>query len=339
MSQGEPTVAVGPSTAVEGSSGEYSLYISSDSDDEEEDTPPAAVNFAQPQAPPPSAKRHKQDTRTTTSTTVFTCGQCGQEFNYINMLKLHRRECFPDPVPNMPEIDNDRVHRFLAAESLNGASRYYRFTPSNPPVQPIDFITSIRPEIEDTVDQLNRGSSECKIHPVIMLRLLQVDPKEGNVIRTEMQAFSRPATAINTDSFVDNMLNDLIRAIEQFIKNGSNWIVETVKWFDLRVVRYHSAPDCRGRRFVNLPPKLRRKKACVNVDNLNGSDCFKYAVLSILHHDEVRKDYRFRPWAYARWANELNFGDLTFPITAGDIPRFEKLVSIFIVLFCYITYI
>ena len=156
------------------------------------------------------------------------------------------------------------------------------------------------------------------------LRIVQVDPKEGNIIRSELQAFSLPAGTVNTDSFLDNMLNDLIRSIEQFIKNGSNWIVESVEWFDLRVVRYHSAPNTRGHRFIDLPPCLKGKQACVNVDNQDRNDCFKYAVLSILHYNEITQN-RHRVTTYKQWENELKFDGITFPITAGDIPRFERL--------------
>jgi len=160
----------------------------------------------------------------------------------------------------------------------------------------------------------------------LAVRILQIDPSEGDIIRAEQQLFSLPAESVNSDTFYDHAIQALLRLIEEFIQNGSNWVIETVEWFDLRVTRYHSVPNKRGKCFVQLPPRLKDKHAVVNVNNGPQSDCFKYAVLSVLHYDEVQCN-RDRPSSYAKWVNELNFSGLTFPINASDIPQFEKMVS------------
>ena len=255
----------------------------------------------------------------------YKCGQCNQVFHVINDLMSHREGCFPDTIPEIEEFENEIVHRYQASQALNGTTRYIRFTPINPPVQPLDFLTSIREQIENAVDSLLNGCVECKVQPVLALRIIQIDPIESDILRSERQLFSLPAEVINNDTFFDYILNGLMLLIDEFVQNGSNWLIESVEWFDLRITRYHSVPYKRGHRFINLPPTLKAKKACVNVDNGGASDCFKYAVLSVLHYNDVRADYRHRTWAYKEWIDELNFTGLSFPITASDIPRFEKL--------------
>ena len=292
------------------------IYISDDEDpiliiseDEEEEVTISEENI------------HKQ---VAAKSKEFKCGQCGDVFRLLSDLITHRQNCYPDQLPTMQEYSNDIVRRHTASTAMNGAVRYIRFTPVNPPVQPIDFLNSIRAQIEDTIDTLLNGCTECKVHPVMALRILQIDPVEGDILRSEQQLFSLPAEVINSDTFFDYVLSGLLKIIEEFIQNGSNWIIETVEFFDLRVTQYHSVPHKRGHGFFQLPNRLKLKQAVINVDNGPSNDnCFLYAILSVLHYDDVPINRR-RPSAYTKWIGELNFEGLTMPMTAAQIPRFER---------------
>ena len=65
-------------------------------------------------------------------------------------------------------------------------------------------------------------------------------------------------------------------------------------------------------------------KSVINVNC--DSNCFKYALLSILHFDEIKKD-RQRTSKYEQWENELNFGDVNVEEVniSSDVSKVELL--------------
>lgn len=252
------------------------------------------------------------------------CHQCDKIFEEINQLMEHRENCYPHGIPFIRDYINDNLRRYTAQSAFRGAARYIRFEPINPPILPLDFFSIIQPQIEEVLTTLLNGCQECKVQAVLQLRIHQVDPATGEITRREDIYFSTYADHVSNEHFIDNMQSDLLRKIDIFIQNGSNWIVVTVIFFDLRITKYFSIPYRRGNCYTPSPLQLKRKRAVVNVNNGNANNCFLYAVLSILHYNDITRD-RHRSSKYSQWIDELNFGDLSFPIRARDIPKFEKL--------------
>ena len=83
-----------------------------------------------------------------------------------------------------------------------------------------------------------------------------------------------------------------------------------------------------GRGIFTLPPKLAKKrKVIVNVDTT--SECFKYAILSKLHYNDVPSEQRTNKEAYREWEGELDFGDIDADqVSINDIATIEKLNNI-----------
>ena len=79
--------------------------------------------------------------------------------------------------------------------------------------------------------------------------------------------------------------------------------------------------DQAGRDHFTLPSKLKATNAVINVDA--EGECFKYALLSILHYNDLRKHQRPRKNSYRQWEGELKEveGDA---IRIGDIPNIER---------------
>ena len=80
-----------------------------------------------------------------------------------------------------------------------------------------------------------------------------------------------------------------------------------------------------GQGVFTLPPRLAKKRqAIVNVDAT--SECFKYALLSVLHYDDVSDQQRQNIDSYREWEGELDFGELDVDnIRISDIPTVERL--------------
>ena len=78
----------------------------------------------------------------------------------------------------------------------------------------------------------------------------------------------------------------------------------------------------KGMGYFDLPQPIKAKRAVINVQNKDNR-CFEYAILSDLHHNEI-KDSHQRPSKYTKYAGELDFTGIEFPVSPKDIGKFEK---------------
>ena len=78
----------------------------------------------------------------------------------------------------------------------------------------------------------------------------------------------------------------------------------------------------KGAGCVDLPQKVKAKKAIINVKNKDNR-CFEYAILSALHHKEIKEKHE-RPPKYKEYLGKLYFTDIEFQVSLKDIDKFEK---------------
>lgn len=108
--------------------------------------------------------------------------------------------------------------------------------------------------------------------------------------------------------------------IEDMQINGSGWKLSAI--IELAVFN-NSYEPLRGSSYMKLDFNIGNRGAVINVKN-NDEMCFKWAVLSRLHDEEVPRNKQ-RVSAYMRWQHELNFNGIHFPVSVLQINRFERL--------------
>jgi ssDNA-binding Zn-finger/Zn-ribbon topoisomerase 1 len=139
---------------------------------------------------------------------------------------------------------------------------------------------------------------------------------------------SSPATeVVDYESWINFHIQGLKLNIDKFNERDSGLIFDGIEsaLFKISLLGNHS-----GRGSFKLPKNLKNKTAVINVDC--ESQCFKYAVLSILHYNDINAN-RNRTYSYRQWENELNFDDCNSDdMKIKDIEKFEKLNNIKIVL-------
>ena len=64
------------------------------------------------------------------------------------------------------------------------------------------------------------------------------------------------------------------------------------------------------------------KKAVINPQNKDG-DCFEWALIAALHHEEIKKDHQ-RISRLRLYENQYNWKGLEFPVSIKKIDEFEK---------------
>ena len=158
----------------------------------------------------------------------------------------------------------------------------------------------------------------------VCVNFVQIDQATGEVVRRSERHIPSRRSENVVDLFewyerhVDRIANTLNKCVN---KDGSDWQIEGLKFVLLKV---SLSDTLNGRGTFKLPSKLAKKNAVVNVQC--EEKCFLYAVLSVLHYDDISQ-HRYRPSKYNRWLNDLKFADLNVNNmnVQRDIPKFERL--------------
>ena len=256
------------------------------------------------------------------------CPNCRRVFRarfYFNRHVANCRRTQPRRIdlPELPPRHNARIRSEVYQSALRGCCKSVRFTRTaqSSAMLPNEFFAEARPLISNWTNSLGEQASEYKVQPVLCVRAIKVNGA-GETTHEDKPIFSARALSL-IESDIDDVVANLLSKVEAFIRNGSNWVVDDVLYFDLRITKFHSAPNVRGHGAFPLPQRLAQKHAVVNVDNLGAADCFKYAILSVLHYDDV-PIHRQRKAKYQPWENELHLDGITWPMTAIQLDRFHR---------------
>ena len=197
----------------------------------------------------------------------------------------------------------------------------------------------------DIIEKLLHAASSdsIKIQFKILIKFTKYSLSEENgeeriVEKVQEEWISIPNIAVTKP---DDLINDTVQItflalIEKYLKNGSGWTIDCILMTEWTIVKYNRITyyhglGARGKKHNKpkrhkLPADLRivmKSKGIINVDNKNGDDCFKWAVLSILFYKEnIVK--RTRMSSYEKWKDELCFDGCKFPMTIPQIKIFEN---------------
>ena len=87
-------------------------------------------------------------------------------------------------------------------------------------------------------------------------------------------------------------------------------------------INFHKLALTRGSSYTELPEWIKSKKAVINAQNKD-EECFKWAVITALHHEEIKKGHqrisRLRPYE-----KQYNWNGLEFPVSIKKIDKLEK---------------
>ena len=123
-------------------------------------------------------------------------------------------------------------------------------------------------------------------------------------------------------------MDTISQKVDEFMKMGSNWVLEGVERLILKCAKYDPAA---GASFLELPDEINKKHCCINIKNKD-EKCFQYSVLCGLYHLEIKKDLQ-RVTKYEPYKNILKFDNIEFPVKIDDVSLFETLNNIAINVF------
>lgn len=178
------------------------------------------------------------------------------------------------------------------------------------PLTITNFYETNLEQLDETLNQhINDESAEWKLNPMLVLQIRRGE-EERRIVHFCLKAL--PAK----DVHIVKQLEKLEQRLQEYQQRGSGWSLSRVVRLEWLFVQYNSLSTHTGHgRLQTLPTALANKKAVINVTDAPENECFKYAVLSALHHSHVR--HKQRASSYRTWENDIRFHGITFPFTLG----------------------
>ena len=242
-------------------------------------------------------------------------------------MKRLQAEDFSDCPAKRPRIEPDFE---LSKTVPKGFLRTYKYTPDlcGGVTAVFNFsLEQIRTIMEEELDK-----HQYKVCLVFHVQLMKNNP--SGLAKTTEAYFRSDVMTILSAHAIDEAMQKAFAAIEKRIekwtREGSGWTVTKVLNVHLDFAKYTLL---KGSSYLDLPDKLKSKKAIINVKN-NDQQCLKWALLSALHPID-HGSHPDRVSKYKQYENELNFAGVGFPVTLKDIPKVEKQNSLAINVFGY----
>ena len=136
-----------------------------------------------------------------------------------------------------------------------------------------------------------------------------------------------PINILMTELFEGRDINDLIQRMVAHIKTQvenpripeSGFTLNKIMHLD---INFHRLTLTRGSSFIELLEWIKTKKAVINPQNKD-EECFKWAVIAALHHEDIKKDYQ-RISRLRSYENQHNWKGFEFPVSIKKIDNFER---------------
>ena len=178
------------------------------------------------------------------------------------------------------------------------------------------FYAAVHHDLLTTLEEYLVDEWEWKVQACLHITV-------GKATDERQAHFHIPAIQVQLHK-LDDEINEMQKRLEDFTEKGSGWRLIRVDELEWRFVQFNSIPFLVGHsRGFTLPPRLFSKRAVINVNDAPDGECFRYAILSALHYDDIDAHHG-RASKYHTWVNELNFTGIQLPFQARDLPRFER---------------
>ena len=166
-----------------------------------------------------------------------------------------------------------------------------------------------------------REHNAFKINAVLLAHYLKIGkdkPEEKNFKSKNKEIY------VTTDLkvwFINNIRHPFLTEMEEFQEKDSGW---TLHWIVKLEVNINKLNPMKGNIYIKLPNQIEEKKACINVQNSDDNECFKWAILSDIHPVHRNQYNPNRVYSYHQYKDNLNFSGIKFPVAIKDVSKFEQ---------------
>ena len=181
-------------------------------------------------------------------------------------------------------------------------------------LSPQEFFRKARGEIV----LLLRQNPQTKVQCILNVEMIQNRIGEDDVTSDPFFRSGQKENLGNNFEIAEEMIQEMIEAMENYNKRGSNWIFKKAIRLEVNFVRWKPLS---GSGWIPMPEKLAQKKAIINIKNTDNF-CFKLCMARaknpVKSHPEVVTE------KLRRQAEEFDWTGCTFPMAVDKIKFFEK---------------
>ena len=186
-------------------------------------------------------------------------------------------------------------------------------------LSPQEFFRKARGEIK----LLLRQNPQTKVQCILNVEMIQNRIGEEDQLSNPFFRSGQKENLGNNFEVAEEMIQEMIEAMENYNKRGSNWIFKRVIRLDVNFVRWKplGGKPLGGSAWIPLPEKLAQKKAIINMKNKDDF-CFKWCVTRAAnmvenHPERITEDLKDQ-------AEKFDWTDCKFPMPLEKIKFFEK---------------
>ena len=253
----------------------------------------------------------------------------------------------------------DKIHQEINNQSSDIDSRYQNIISSIDDVKPRTNITQIQNALKnstksfsvDIIDNkdplnqltktqkviehyLNKELGELKGFKYIETLKVTFEKQLEDEIITKNAYFNSKTKILINENEINEVLQtsrqELIKAIGQWISEGSGWTIKSVDGHYINLTKYI---PLKGSSYIELPTELRNSaKGLINLKN-EDNECFRWCHIRYLNPKE--KDPQRIKKSDKEFIEKLDYSGIEFPITIKQINKIEKKNSIRINVFGY----
>ena len=177
-----------------------------------------------------------------------------------------------------------------------------------------EFFRKARGEIK----LLLRQNPQTKVQCILNVEMIQNRISGEDELSTPFFSSRQKENLGNNFEIAEEMIQEMIEAMENYNKRGSNWIFKKVIRLDVNFVRWKPLG---GSAWVPMPAKLANKKAVINMKNQD-EFCFKWCIARAAnmvesHPERITEKLREQ-------AEKFDWTDCKFPMALDKIKFFEK---------------
>ena len=186
-------------------------------------------------------------------------------------------------------------------------------------LSPQEFFRKARGEIV----LLLRQNPQTKVQCILNVEMIQNRISGEDELSNPFFLSRQKENLGNNFEVVEEMIQEMIEAMENYNKRGSNWIFKKVIRLDVNFVRWNplGGKPLSGSAWIPLPVKLANKKAVINMINRDNM-CFKWCIARAAnmvesHPERITEKLREQ-------AEKFDWTDCKFPMALDKIKFFEK---------------
>ena len=216
-------------------------------------------------------------------------------------------------------------------QAMNGSYKSFRIAGQNK-TDVDSYVKRVKPHICKLIAEHLKVLDAAKIQMHMWVkwkkkeeRAIRLDDndKGGSYEVKVEKVFNSKMTEVFKGSNVEEILQGMFAMIKTQVEHPalpkSGFTLDYILHLD---IDFHKLELVRGGLHIELPDWIAEKKAVINPKN-TGEDCFKWAVIAALHHEDI-SNHPERITQLKPYVERYNWEGLEFPMDYKKISKFEK---------------